>query len=68
MEWSDDTDISLSAVLCAGFIAVEGFGKWEKICNPSPRMPSSTTSRIMAPCTPSFVKVIIQHILSIISV
>jgi hypothetical protein len=29
VEWSDDTQLNPSAFMCAGYIAVEGFGKWE---------------------------------------
>jgi hypothetical protein len=29
VEWSDDTQLNPSAFICAGYIAVEGFGKWE---------------------------------------
>ncbi len=29
VEWTDDTQLNPSAFICAGYIAVEGFGKWE---------------------------------------
>ena len=29
VEWSDNTQIDPSAFICAGYIAVEGLGKWE---------------------------------------
>ena len=29
VEWTDDTQVNPSAFMCAGYIAVEGFGKWE---------------------------------------
>ena len=29
VEWTDDTQVNPSAFMCAGYIAVEGLGKWE---------------------------------------
>jgi len=29
VEWNDETQVSQSAFICAGYIAVEGHGKWE---------------------------------------